>query len=169
MQLTVINLIETCHIPCLHGNQGLLLRLGRLDVGLRDRWVDFLRGSREIGGVDLMAAIAVEQRLRLGSVVAYNLLSDLCGLLGVLLRNGAELSSLSIDNVTSMLQLPVNKLLVRGVDERRKEDDSRSNQRETPVRNDLDQVVRQKGTQGRLERVSPETKTLGLTELLLIG
>lgn len=91
--------------------------------------------------VDLVLATALNQSLGLGSVVTYILLSDLGGLLSVLLGNGAELSGLGIDNLAGVLQLVVNELLVGSVDERGEKDDSGADDGETPVWDDLDEVV----------------------------
>jgi len=97
---------------------------------------------------------ATDELLGLGGVVSHVLLGDLgvlgCGLLGSL----AELGGLSADDLGGLAEVLVDELLVRLVDERGEEEGSGGNQREAPVRNDLDEVVRDEGGDGSLEDVS---------------
>jgi hypothetical protein len=59
----------------------------------------------------------------------------------VLAGHLAQLASLSVDDVRCLLDLAVDELLVRGVDERDSEEGGGADQCETPVRNDLDEPV----------------------------
>lgn len=137
----------------LDSNEGLLLGVDsgsrRLGVLLESGAEILLGSSREVSLLQIVAG-TLNQRLGLGSVVTHILLGDLGGLLGVLLRDGAELGSLGVDDLAGMLELAVNELLVGGVDERGEEDDGCGNHGKTPVGNDLDQVVRDEGTESRL-------------------
>lgn len=139
----------------LSSDQRLLLTgLGRGSNRLR---LDVLLGSDgevsrlELGFVAiLLTNSTLDQGLSLGGVVAHVLLGNLGGLLGVLLDQGADLLGLVIDNLTSVLDLAVDKLLVGGVNERGEEDDGGGDESKTPVRNNLDQVVRDEGAEGNL-------------------
>ena len=91
--------------------------------------------------VVLSAGGILDERLGLGSVVAQVLLCDLSCLFGVLGDKVAELVSLVIDDLAGVSKLAVDELLVGGVDERSQESDRGSNQGQTPVGNDLDEVV----------------------------
>lgn len=72
----------------------------------------------------------------------------------MLLGNRAELSRLGADNLAGMLELGVDELLVGGVDERGEEDDGGGDDGQAPVGNNLDEVVRDEGSEGGLWRVS---------------
>lgn len=52
-----------------------------------------------------------------------------------------DLSSLGADNVGSVIDLFVDKLLVLNVDQRPKEDDAGTKETQSPKRKDLDEVV----------------------------
>jgi hypothetical protein len=69
---------------------------------------------------------------------------------GLLVGNLLELAGLSGDNVRDLLKVVVDELMVAGVDERREEDDGGSDQRETPVGDNLDQPVREESTEADL-------------------
>jgi hypothetical protein len=144
----------------LGGDQGLLLRndgdlgdlLGKL-VG--DRLID--GGSREccvlgdvlglladgLGGRGGVGALAAEHFLDLASVVTSVLLSDGTHVLSLLLDNTLHLCSLSVDDIGSALEVLVNQLLVRGVDQRDEESQSGGDKSKAPVWDDLDEVVRE--------------------------
>lgn len=143
----------------LEGHQGLrlrlevLLRLG-LDV-LRRRGGEVLRLVGLGGGLrdDLgRARAAPNHLLSLGGVVAHVLLGDLGGLGGVLLGSGPQLGGLGVDDIGRLLELVVNQLLVAGVDKRHEEGGRGGDKGETPVGDDLDEVVRYEGTEERLEK-----------------
>lgn len=57
-----------------------------------------------------------------------------------------ELRGLGIDDVGRLPQVVVNELLVGGVDERDEEEQSGADERETPVGHNLDEVVRDEGS-----------------------
>ena len=117
--------------------------------------------SREVGRLDgrlllrllVMVAGALDQGLGLGRVVAHVLLGHLGGVLGALLGNRAELGRLSANNLAGVLELGVNELLVGGVDEWGEEDDRGGDDGQAPVGDDLDEVVRDKSSEGGLWRV----------------
>lgn len=161
-----ISLSETGHGRNLGSDERLLVGLNGRCGGLEI----LLGSSREIGRLQLRGLSSLDQRLRLGGVVSHILLSNLGGLLGVLLRNGAELSSLGIDDLPGMLQLAVDKLLVGGVDEGGEEGDSRGDHGKTPVRDDLDEVVRKECAEGGLEFCqSIIPKAIALRSLGILG
>lgn len=91
-----------------------------------------------------------DQLLSLGSVVSNILLGEFGGLGRVLAGDLSKLLALRVDNVAGLLEVVVDELLVSRVDKGRKENDRSGNQGKAPVRNDLDKVVRDKGTNGSL-------------------
>ena len=113
------------------------LQAGRLARRLRLRLLSLGTGT-------------MDQGLGLGGVVTQVLLGQVGGLLRVLLSGRAELSSLGVDKVAGLLELVVDELLVGGVDERSKEDDGGADHGQSPVRDDLDQVVREEGGESDL-------------------
>jgi hypothetical protein len=144
----------------LGGDQRLLLRddgdlgdhLGKLVGG---RLID--GGSREcrvlrdvlglladsLGGRGGVGTLAAEHLLDLAGVVTSVLLSDGAHVLSLLLDDTLNLCSLSIDDVGSALEVLVDQLLVRGVNQRDEESHSGSDKSKAPVRDDLDEVVRE--------------------------
>lgn len=138
-------------------NEGLLLLdggsgfLGDLDV--------LLRGSREVGLVDRGGGLgdgarglaAAKHLLGLGGVVSHKLLGHLGSLGGVGTGHALELLSLGVDNVLGILKVVVDQLLVGGVDQGHGEEQGGSNESETPVRDNLNEPVREEGTSADLE------------------
>lgn len=119
------------------GELGLLLSHGEGGGGVLNSGL--LRADlRRLGS-------ATEELLNLASVVASVLLSKSGNVVNLLLRNIADLSSLSVDHIGSGLELSVDELLVGGVHERGEEDDSSSDDSKAPVGNNLDQVVADEG------------------------
>lgn len=159
--------------PTLGGNQGLLVSLdGRFggEILLGNLRVQLLGGGGEgilleldtvgllvgdilVGDILVLGTGIADQRLSLGSVVAHVLLGDLRSLLGLLQGNVAELGGLGADNLGGLLQEAIDKLLVGLVHQRGEEGNSGSNDSKSPVRNDLDEVVREECTKGSLFRL----------------
>lgn len=145
------------------GELGVLLGDGReLNVGLlgsAEGKVLLGRGGEVVdGGIVVLSAAAaaagdgvVDEGLGLGSVVTHVLLGSLGGLLGVLLGNGAELGRLGANDLTGVVELVVDDLTVGGVDERDKEENRGGDDGQTPVGNDLDEVVCDKGRDSGLD------------------
>lgn len=86
--------------------------------------------------------------LGLGSILANVLLGQLGSLLGVLLSDGLQLSSLGANDVASTVKLGIDNLLVGLVDERAEEGESGADQGKTPVGNDLDEVIGEESGEG---------------------
>ncbi len=133
-------------------------------LGSHDRLLGKLelvpRGRGEIGILEvaldrlgLGGAGATDQGLGLGGVVTHVLLGDQSGLLGVLLGDRANLGSLVVDHIVGLLEVVVDELLVGGVDQRNSEGERGAEQCETPVGNDLDEVVREEGTDSSLDGI----------------
>jgi hypothetical protein len=142
----------------LGSNERLLFRLRR-QLLLLDRFLlnkIALRSNREVGLLRLLShslgrcAATTKQFLSLGSVVTNVLLRDLSRLGSVLACNCAKLLGLGVDHVRGLLQVVIDKLLVRRIDERCKEGDSSCDQGKTPVRDNLDEVIRQESSNSNL-------------------
>lgn len=143
----------------LSSDQGLLLGLMldsrlRLLVGLEV----LLRSSREVallnsglGMGDLGGrGAATEHLLGLGGVVTKVLLGDIGSVGGVVASNLAKLLGLGVNEVLGVLEVVVNELLVGGVDQGHGEEESGSEEGETPVGDDLDQPVREESADANL-------------------
>lgn len=148
---------RACLLGCLSSNQRLLFGGGRnLGNLLDDRLLgrgggkvrdDLLhsglgsgsRGSRGSGGS--RSSAAAEHLLNLFTVVASVLLTHSGKLVGLLLSELANLSSLGVDGIGGVLEVGVDKLLIRGVDERNKEGNGGSDDGKAPVGNELDEEV----------------------------
>lgn len=129
------------------GLEGLLSGRGReLRLDGESRLID--SGNGLLGLFDLLAGggLAVEKILDLVGVVTSVLLADGRNLLHLLRSDISNLSGLRVDQLRSMVNLLVDELLVRGVDQGNQESNSGSNDGKTPVRNKLDQVVRDEGS-----------------------
>lgn len=77
----------------------------------------------------------------------------LCGLeslSSMLVSKLLDLLSLLVGDVVTLLDLSVNDLLVLDVDERTEEGDHGGDQGQTPERNELDQEVREEGSEESL-------------------
>ena len=111
-----------------------LLRGGR-KVGLADR----LRGG--LGSSLRGDGSASDQLLSLGGIVAEILLRELSSLGCVLASHLSELLGLSVDNITNLLKVVVNELLVSHIDQGRKENNGGGQQGKDPVGHDLDEIV----------------------------
>lgn len=98
----------------------------------------------------LSAGGILDERLGLGSIIAQVLLCDLSGLFSVLSDKAADLMSLVIDDLAGVSKLAVDELLVGGIYERSEESDRGSNQGQSPVGNNLDEVVRDEGSESSL-------------------
>lgn len=158
----------------LRSQLGVLARNDRLSRGV-DLVEPGAGGSREVllgnglrddgGGLggSLGRGRATEKLLGLGAVVTHVLLGQVGGLGRLLLRNGAELSGLVVDNITSLLEVVVDELLVGGVGKGNDEEGGSGGQGETPKRHDLDKVVGDEGTE---ERSSRSTDILGEEDAL---
>ena len=127
------------------GDLELVLR-GRGEVGILEVGL----GRHGLGGA---GAGATDQGLGLGGVVTHVLLGEQSSLLGVLLGDGAQLGSLVVDHIVGLLEVVVDELLVGGVDQRNGEGEGSAEQCETPVGNDLDEVVREEGTNSSLNGI----------------
>lgn len=97
---------------------------------------------------------ATDQLLGLSGVVSHVLLGGLSVLGRGLLRDLAELSGLAADDLGSLTEVLIDELLVQLVDERGEEEDSGGNQGKAPVGDDLDEVVRDEGSDRGLYSVS---------------
>lgn len=98
--------------------------------------------------VGVLLAVESNQGLGLGGILANVLLGQLGSLLGVLLSNGLELSSLGADDLASTVKLGIDNLLVGLVDEGTEEGNSSANQGKTPVGDDLDEVIGEESGEG---------------------
>lgn len=145
-------------------DQGLLLGLV-LNAGLRRsdglRRLEILLGSsREVGVLDGAVGLgwggggcrgrgltATEQLLGLGGVVAHVLLGDFGGLGGVGASNLPELLGLGSHDVLRILKVVIDQLLVGGVDQGNREQQSGGEERKSPVRNDLNEPVGEEGAE----------------------
>lgn len=138
-------LLESCG----GGNLGSRLRLDgvlsrrRGELGLLDD-----RGSGLGGLLNLLARtmVASEEVMDLAAVVAGVLLANGRNLLHLLRGNISDLSGLRVDELRGVVELLINKLLVGGVNQRNKENDSGANNSKAPVGNELDKVVRNEGS-----------------------
>jgi hypothetical protein len=92
------------------------------------------------GGRD-RAASATNHLLSPGSIVSCILLCSLGGSGGMVASELLDLLGLGVDDVGCVLDVVVDELLVRLVDERGEEDDRGADQGEAPEWDDLDQVV----------------------------
>lgn len=168
------NIFDRIRSSCLSSNQGLLLgvllhsRLGHVErlldvllgggreVGVIERAdglrLDGRRGRSRARGLGAGGLVALEQLLSLGGVVSHVLLGNLSGLGGVSASNLPELLGLGGDNVLCVLNVVVDQLLVRGVDQRHGEQEGSREKRETPVWNDLNEPVGEEGAEGNLQR-----------------
>lgn len=142
-----------------HGQLGgLELSLGRSgEVGI----AILLLGRDASGGSSLgvslgrgRTAASTDQLLSLGGVVTHVLLSDLsvlsCGLLGSI----TELGGLGVDDVAGLAEVLVDELLVLLIYERGEEEDGGEDQGQSPVGDDLDEIVGDEGSDGSLGSVS---------------
>lgn len=128
------------------GLEGLLSRrdgkLGALGLGHGRR----LRGSSRAG------AAAANHLLHLASVLAGVLLANSGQVAHLLLGDATDLGGLRADGIRGRLELGVDELLVRGIDERNGESNDSADDGETPVRDQLDEVVREEGRDASLLR-----------------
>ena len=135
-----------------HGLELLLRRSGEIltlvsgDVLLLDGNGFGLGDSRRDG-----ATAATDHLLSLGSIVSSELLCALGGSCGVVARELLDLLGLCVDHVGGILEVVVDELLVRLVDERGEEEDGGGDEGETPEWDDLDQIVRQESSDEGLE------------------
>ena len=114
-----------------------------------------LRGGREVRRVRSARSLrggrpSSDKLLGLGSVVTNILLRKLGSLCCVLGSNLSKLLTLGVDDVAGLFQVVVDKLLVRLIDEGRKEDDGSSDQGKAPVGDDLNKPVGDESTDGGL-------------------
>lgn len=122
-------------------NNGLLGRgsgkdgNGLLGCGLGSR----SRSSRGSGGGRSIAA--AEHLLDLFAVITSILLAHGGDLVSLLLSELTDLSGLGVDGIRGVLDVGVDELLVRGVDERNEEGNGGSDDSKTPVRDELDKEV----------------------------
>lgn len=102
------------------------------------RELGLLNHGRGLGGGSRRSAAAAEHLLDLAGVVASILLADGRKLANLLLGDVSDLASLGADGVGRVLQVAVDKLLVRGVDEGNEERGSGPNKSEAPEWDELD-------------------------------
>lgn len=107
-------------------------RVGKLGRRLDD---DLARGS-----------LARQESLDLAGVVASILLAESGDLVELLLGNILDLGGLGVNQVGGVLDLRIDKLLVAGVDQGNKEDDGGADDGKTPVGDELDEEVGDKGS-----------------------
>lgn len=134
LTFTVLLLAPQVHLRGLGEIRVLQVRLGRL------------RGS--LGG----SGSATDHLLGLCGVVAHVLLGDLGSLRSVLAGDLAQLLGLAVDQVGGLLEVVVDELLVGGIDQGNEEQEGGGNQSKAPVRDDLDQVVRQECANSSLRK-----------------
>lgn len=67
-------------------------------------------------------------------------------MIGLLLSDAANLSSLGVDGFRSVLQMVIDDLLVGGIDQGSKKGNRNGKNSKAPVRDELDKVVRKKGS-----------------------
>lgn len=102
------------------------------------------RGSRRLR--DCLGGAATEQRLSLGGTVSHVLLGELSSLRGMLASDLLELVGLGLNDAGNLLQVLVDHLLVCLVDKRSHKGKGGGHEGETPVWNNLDQPVRDQGS-----------------------
>jgi hypothetical protein len=101
--------------------------------------LDFRRGGA--------STVLVDGVLSLGSVLLGKTLDGLGGVSGVLIRETLDLSGLLASDLTALLKLSVDDLLVLNVDERSEVGDKGGDQGQAPERNNLDEEVRDQGSE----------------------
>ena len=152
------------------------LGLDSLEVVRGGSWEDLLGGGREVvllddrllRGLVFGLASTLDQGLGLGGIVANVFLGELGSLFGLLLGNGAQLGSLGIDNITGLLELLVDELLVGLVDQGSEENSRGGNQGKAPGGDNLDEVVGQESTKSNLLMVSYSSRVQDQSSLELI-
>lgn len=92
----------------------------------------------------------VDRLLGLRSVLLSVALYCLGGVSGVLVSKTLDLGRLLASNLTTLLKLSINGLLVLDVDEGTEEGDERGNQSQAPERDELDEEVRNQGCEESL-------------------
>ena len=99
---------------------------------------------RVLRHVDLLArrSLSLEEILDLAAVVADVLLADVGNLLHLLGSNALDLGSLAVNELGSVVDLLIDELLVRGVDQRHNEGNGSTNKGKSPEGNELNKVVR---------------------------
>lgn len=138
------------------GNLGNLRSLVLLHGGLEL----LLRSGGEVGLLDLLGrglgrGLATTQHLlSLGGVISHKTLGKLGGVSSVGSGYLLELVGLSLDKVLRILEVVVDKLLVRGVDQGDGEEEGGGEEGKTPVGNNLDEPVRQESANSDLGLVS---------------
>ena len=125
----------------------LLLRGNREIIALVC-WVGGFRGGCRRGGAGTSAS---DHLLSLGRIVSNILLCDIGGARSVVGGELLDLLGLLVDHAGSIGDVMVNELLVGLIDERCKKEDRGGDESKTPQRDDLDQVVREEGTEEGLE------------------
>lgn len=165
--------VEFVVMSPLGSNQRLCLRndrfLGHLAFGLGDlsnlrllggssRELGLLRRSNRGGllgscGDRRSSTAATEHLLDLASVVTSVLLAHGSQLIGLLLGNASDLSSLGVNSIGGRLEVLVDQLLVGGVNQRNEEANRGGNDGEAPVGNKLDEVVGHEGGNAGLKSI----------------
>lgn len=132
------------NIWCLNldGLLGLLGGRGR-ELGLLLHGVGLLGRSRR-------ASAAPKHLLDLASVVTSVLLSERGDLLGLLLGDLTDLSSLGVNDIGGILKMLVNQLLVGDVDQGKDESEQGAHNSKAPVGNELGKMVRQESSNSNL-------------------
>jgi hypothetical protein len=135
-----------------HGLELLLRRSGEIfalvsgDVLLLDGSGLGLGDGRRDG-----ATAATDHLLSLGSIVSGELLCALGGSCGVVAGQLLDLLRLCVDQIGGILEVVVDELLIRLVDERGEEEDGGGDKCETPEWDNLDQIVGQECSDEGLE------------------
>jgi hypothetical protein len=124
-----------------------------LPGGGRERRVG---GSGEVLLLDLWGTrtsttVLVDGLLSLGSGLLSVALDGLGGVAGVLVSQTLDLSSLLAGDLTALLELAIDDLLVLDVDERGKVGDEGGDQGQAPERDELDEEVGDQGSEEGLQ------------------
>jgi hypothetical protein len=116
---------------------------------------------RVLRHVDLLArrSLSLEEVLDLAAVVADVLLADAGNLLHLLGSNALDLGSLAVDELGSVVDLLIDELLVRGVDQRHNEGNGSTNEGKSPEGNELNKVVRNESSDESLPTVNITNKS----------
>jgi hypothetical protein len=149
---------NTISLLVLKGGRWSAREVGITETSLRGR----LGGRRSVAnGVGLWRGrAAADETLSLGRVVTHVLLGELGDVGRVLAGSASDLGSLGADNLGGVLELSIDELLVRSVNERKHKGSSGSDDGKAPVGNNLDEVVRDESGDESLSCVSARAQAI---------
>lgn len=154
------------------GNNGLVLKnnvrrdsrgfIAKLDglLGGGNRELGLVNSRRGGGGRCALGSdlggggSTTKHLLDFAGVVTSILLTKGRHVFNLVLRNTANLLSLRVDNLRGVVDMVVNKLLVGSVDQGHEEENGGANDGQTPVGDELDEIVGDEGSSEGLQCVS---------------